>query len=173
MAEVKYMVNQGWDIAEEKMLKRLSQFAKEGWLLESMTAMKFQLIKVTPEDLIYAMDYQKNVEDLDEYFAIFTEAGWSFVCELSGFRIFSAPKGTKEIYTDDTNLKEMILSRKKKVFLVWCVSVLGIAFNFFIEDSLSNKIIEAMALLISIICAGTFGFTSVWLFGLIMKKGRR
>ena len=68
MKNVKYMTNYGWDICEKKMLKKLSEFANEGWILDSMSPLRFKLIKGEPQSLVYEMDYQKDVEDKEEIF---------------------------------------------------------------------------------------------------------
>ena len=54
--EYKYMINEGLAFSEEKMMKKLSDRAKEGWLLEKATIMRFKLKKGEPQNLIYSMD---------------------------------------------------------------------------------------------------------------------
>ncbi len=163
MKNVKYMTNYGWDICEKKMLKKLSEFANEGWILDSMSPLRFKLIKGEPQSLVYEMDYQKDVEDKEEYRRIFQEAGWNLVCELDGFSIFSAPKGTVSLYTDKTNLYEGIKKRRQKVMLAWIISILMICFGLCVN-------ITNVSLIVGLLGAMLFGSTTVWLGGLLINK---
>lgn len=166
MKTIKYMANDGWDISEEKMLKKLSNYASEGWILESMSFFRFKLIKKDPQDIIYQMDYQSKIEDKEEYRKIFEEAGWKFVCELEGFNIFYAPKGTVSIYTDKSNLIEATNRRKKYVFATWIVSLILALIGLKMKKSI-------ISLIITVFFCSIFGYCSVWLFGLLRKNTKK
>lgn len=99
MKKVKYVSNNGLAFYEESEMKKLSDYAKKGWILERFAGLGYRLRKGEPQDIVYSLDYQKGADE--EYFAIFEAAGWSYVCsEGNEMHIFSAPKGTKPIYTD-------------------------------------------------------------------------
>ncbi|WP_257128294.1 DUF2812 domain-containing protein [Priestia megaterium] len=67
------------------------------------------LKKGEPQDLQYSLDFQENADD--EYFLLFKDAGWQHVCsEGNAMHIFSAPPGTKPIYSDI----ETIIDRYKR-----------------------------------------------------------
>lgn len=99
MREKKFVFNNGLAFSEEKEMKKLAQYAKEGWILESFTGLGYKLRKGEPRNNVYSLDYQKVGDG--EYFSYFEEAGWTHVCSVeNNIHIFCAPVGTKPIYTD-------------------------------------------------------------------------
>lgn len=96
----KYIIISGLAFSEETDLEKLHKYAKEGWLLESITGGFFyKLKKDKPQDIIYNLDYQREADE--EYFNIFKEAGWNQVVSVGNYiHIFSAQAGTKPIYSD-------------------------------------------------------------------------
>ncbi|MCZ8495037.1 DUF2812 domain-containing protein [Priestia megaterium] len=99
MKETKYILSGGTAFAEKEDLQKLSDYAKKGWLLDRMVFFGYELKKGEPQDLIYSLDFQKHADD--EYFMLFEEAGWQHVCTTGhATHIFSAPRGTKPIYSD-------------------------------------------------------------------------
>jgi hypothetical protein len=115
MKTVKYIYNGGLAFSEEKDMQRLRKYAKEGWLLESPAWMGFgyKLRKDKPSDLIYNLDYRIDADE--EYFTYFEEAGWKLVCSFGDqIHIFSAPAGTKPIYSDSSSLVDKYEQEKSK-----------------------------------------------------------
>lgn len=107
MSDIKYVYNGGLAFSEEKDMKRLSQYAKEGWILEGFARLGFyyKLKKGKPQHVEYSLDYQTNADE--DYFSLFEASGWEHVCSVSNhLHIFRAPDGTKPIYTDNTTLLE-------------------------------------------------------------------
>ncbi|WP_154991994.1 DUF2812 domain-containing protein [Priestia megaterium] len=99
MKKTKYILSGGTAFAEKEDLQKLSDYAKKGWLLDRMVFFGYVLKKGEPQDLIYSLDFQKHADD--EYFMLFEEAGWQHVCTTGhATHIFSAPRGTKPIYSD-------------------------------------------------------------------------
>jgi hypothetical protein len=99
MKKVKYISNGGLAFFEEKEMKKLAKFAKAGWILEKFAGLGYKLRKEESQDIEYSLDYQKEADD--EYFALFEAAGWIHVCSSGNeIHIFSAPTGTKPIYSD-------------------------------------------------------------------------
>lgn len=98
--EYKYMINEGLAFSEDKMMKKLSDRAREGWLLEKATIMRFKLKKGEPQNLIYSMDCNDPKESDKEYFELFEKSGWTHVCSLEELHFFSAKEGTVPIYTE-------------------------------------------------------------------------
>lgn len=167
----KYMINLGLDIAEEYMMKKFSALSREGWHLESMTAMGFKFVKSQPQNKIFALDYQTNIKDLDEYRAIFEGAGWELVCSCGEFYIFSADEGTCEIYTDKSELNNKINSRFKGVLITWSAAILlcaAIVFVFGMSEigGFLLFLCEAVMLL----SLAVFGACTPWMIGLLNKK---
>ncbi|MEK5364102.1 DUF2812 domain-containing protein [Peribacillus sp. FSL K6-5616] len=105
MKKVKYIPSGGLAFFEEKEMKKLAEYAKEGWVLEKFAGIGYKLRKGKRKNIEYSLDYQKEVDD--EYLAFFEVAGWSHVCSVSNeIHIFSAPTGTKPIYTDRPTIVE-------------------------------------------------------------------
>ncbi|MBL4935602.1 DUF2812 domain-containing protein [Clostridium sp. YIM B02515] len=98
--KTKYVMIRGLAFSEESDMKTLSDYAKQGWILQGISGgFLYKLKKDTPQDLVYSLDYQINADE--EYFTIFKEAGWQKVVSVENqMHIFSAQAGTKPIYSD-------------------------------------------------------------------------
>lgn len=113
MKSTKYIMSGGLAFTEEKDMKKLSDYAKRGWLLEGFAPLGYRLRRGEPQNLIYSLDYQMNVDE--DYDLIFEDAGWTRVCSAGGgLHIFRATAGTPPIYTDKTTLIDKY-EREKKV----------------------------------------------------------
>lgn len=161
--DVKYMRNDSWDIFGKQMLRKLSEYAKKGWLLDEMELFRFKLVRSAPEDRIYDIDFQPAVTDRDEYLALFKDAGWTLACEYGCFNVFYAAPGTLEIYTDKTYLREVKKKRLVKLGLAWGMSILG----FWLSFIMPNGFLEV---LLKLMCGAVFGGSSAWLVGLLISK---
>ena len=114
MKKTKYVPSGGLAFYEEKDMKKLSEYARKGWILEGFAGLGYKLRKGECMNIEYSLDYQKEADD--EYFFIFEEAGWSHVCSVGyEIHIFSAPKGTKPIYTDKPTTIEKYEREKKQM----------------------------------------------------------
>lgn len=110
----KYVAIGGFAFTEESDMKKLSNYARKGWILDSIVGGFFyKLRKGTPQNIIYTLDYQDNVDE--EYFSIFKEAGWELVVSIGNkMNIFSAPVGTKPIYSDmDTEMEKYKIMKEQ------------------------------------------------------------
>lgn len=110
----KYVAIGGFAFTEESDMKKLSNYARKGWILDSIVGGFFyKLRKGTPQNIIYTLDYQDNVDE--EYFSIFKEAGWDLVVSIGNkMNIFSAPAGTKPIYSDvDTEIEKYKIMKEQ------------------------------------------------------------
>ena len=110
----KYVAIGGFAFTEESDMKKLSNYARKGWILDSIVGGFFyKLRKGTPQNIIYTLDYQDNVDE--EYFSIFKEAGWDLAVSIGGkINIFSAPVGTKPIYSDmDTEMEKYKIMKEQ------------------------------------------------------------
>lgn len=96
----KYVMISGFAFNEESDMEKLKKYASQGWILESIKGGFFyKLKKDKPQDIVYSLDYQSEIDE--EYFTIFKEAGWEHVVSVENqMHIFSAPDGTKPIYSD-------------------------------------------------------------------------
>ena len=74
---------------------------KKGWFLYKFGFLGYKLEKGKPQDIQYSLDYTNEADE--EYYSYFEAAGWLHVCSIGNkIHIFSAPEGTKPIYTDKT-----------------------------------------------------------------------
>ena len=110
----KYLVISGLAFNEKGDMEKLSKYAKEGWILDSIVGGFFyRLRKGTPQNIVYSLDYQDKADE--EYFSIFKEAGWDLAVSIGGkINIFSAPVGTKPIYSDmDTEVEKYKMMKEQ------------------------------------------------------------
>lgn len=113
MKNTKYIMSGGLAFAEERDMEKLSKYAEKGWLLERFAPLGFRLRRGQPQNLVYSVDYQVNVDE--EYDLIFEDAGWSRVCSAGGnIHIFRATAGTSPIYSDKTTTIDKY-EREKKI----------------------------------------------------------
>lgn len=110
MFNTKCVMSKGFAFGEDEEMKMLSSYAEKGWILYKFGILGYKLKKAKPQKLQYSLDYRSNADD--EYFSYFKEAGWHHVCSLvNSMHIFSAPKGTKPIYTDSDTILEKYISQ--------------------------------------------------------------
>lgn len=140
MKNEKYMSSGGLAFTEEKDMKRLSKMAEKGWVLHSFAPLGYKLRKSNPRHVVYSLDYHDVArEDLEDYYDIFRAGGWQPVCSEGNMHIFSAPPGTKPIYTDGaTRLEKYKRARKllsKVTLILFAFTALCFLVNFlFIQD---------------------------------------
>ncbi|CBZ02475.1 hypothetical protein N496_03015 [Clostridium botulinum A2B3 87] len=108
----KYVMISGLAFSEQNDMKKLRNYASEGWILDSIVGGFFyKLKKDKPQDIVYSLDYQNEADK--EYFNIFSEAGWDHVVSIGNeMHIFSAKAGTKPIYSDCTSEIDKYISVK-------------------------------------------------------------
>ncbi|MDP4524449.1 DUF2812 domain-containing protein [Bacillus halotolerans] len=58
MKQKKYMMSEGLAFSEEKDMKKLSDMASKGWLLDSFAVMGYNLRKAEPRNVTYSLDYR-------------------------------------------------------------------------------------------------------------------
>lgn len=130
----KSFMSGGLAFSEEEDMQKLSDLAKEGWILDSFKNLSYQLKKSEPQDVIYCYDFNNDKEDLQSYFEIFEDSDWEHVCSSDAYHFFKAPVGTAPIYTDEytRSLKYKNLYKvigKSIKYLVIMVLVLGFLAN--------------------------------------------
>ncbi|MCI1584624.1 MAG: DUF2812 domain-containing protein [Clostridium beijerinckii] len=164
MFGTKYIMSKGLSFAEYEEMQMLSEYASRGWKLEKFAFMGYKLKKAEPEKLQYALDYRINPDE--EYFSYFNEAGWTNVCSIGNIiHIFSAPEGTKKIYTDnDTEIEKHISMYQslKKVAIPFsiCFIILFILMAF-VKYSYLPDIYNTVLLIISIPIIAVSIFTTI------------
>jgi hypothetical protein len=73
--KTKFVYNSGLAFSEEKEMKKLSKYARKGWLLESFAGFGFgyKLREGKPKNIDYSLDYQNGADE--DYFEFFEAAG--------------------------------------------------------------------------------------------------
>ncbi|MFQ6391700.1 DUF2812 domain-containing protein [Priestia aryabhattai] len=132
MKKTKYIMSGGTAFSEEKDLKKLSDYAKKGWVLDRFALFGYKLKKVEPQEIQYSMDFQPDADE--EYFMYFEEAGWSHVCSVGNqIHIFSASMRIKPIYSDKATTIERYEREKKQMgkaaLITLTISVVFLLFN--------------------------------------------
>ncbi len=100
------------DFEEEELW--LHNQHKDGWKLSGMTPPCFYTFeKCTPENVAYRLDYKNNAETSD-YFQIFKDYGWEYICRCVGWLYFrkpsseTEPEQDSEIFSDNESKVDMI-----------------------------------------------------------------
>ncbi|MBU5484549.1 DUF2812 domain-containing protein [Clostridium sp. MSJ-11] len=163
MEKYKYLINMGLAFEEDRMMKKLSKMAKEGWILEKMTIFKYKLVKAEPKELIYSMDSKQldddkdkdKDKDKDEYFEFFKSSGWEHMCSLNDIHFFSAPPNTIPIYTDEENYLSKYSSSKeiykKTLFTSVGLLIIIALIEYFLGYKMPGTILEDILFIIGII----------------------
>lgn len=154
----KYILNMGLAFDEERVIKKLSRMAKEGWILKKMTLFRYKLVKGQPKDIVYSMDNKELDKNDDEYFQLFENSGWQHMCSYDTFHFFSAPPGTVPLYTDKENYLNKYSNYRKIYKTTAAISLSLIMLVTLIQIILGNKIfgtvMDDILLLIDMVSAG-------------------
>ena len=136
----RYILNMGLAFDEDGAMKKLSQMAKEGWILEEMSLFKYKLVKFQPKEIDYSMDYKELSENDNEYFQLFESSGWQHICSYGAFHFFAATPGTVPIYTDKENYLSKYKSSKHGYKKAAIISLAMIVVIILIKFLLGNRI---------------------------------
>lgn len=152
--EFKYIMNMGLAFDEDRVMKKLSKMAKEGWILEEMTGFRYKLVKDEPTDLVYTMDYKKMDGNEREYFDLFKSCNWKHMCSYGDFHFFAAPSGEVPIYTDKKSYLEKYSSYKKgckkSIYATGLVFLAAFILEFMLGSEIEGSIISYVLLLITV-----------------------
>nr|WP_231784277.1 DUF2812 domain-containing protein [Lentibacillus sp. JNUCC-1] len=153
-------------------MEKLERFAREGWILESFTPFGYKLRQGTPQDVAFALDYQKDADS--DYFSYFEEGGWSHVCSAgNSMHIFRAPAGTPPIYTDNSSLLTKYETEKRKTGIAALYALFAILLLYVLRElSHSNwmpDFIGTLALIFGGLAYLVLIFTALPFFGYAWK----
>lgn len=124
MASTKYIMSNGLAFFEEKDMGQLRKKALKGWHLKRFRFAGYELEKGEAEDVIFNIDYrtlQPNEEN--EYFEMFSYAGWTHVCSSQGMHIFKAKNGTVPIYSDVESSRDKMVRLAKSLRIAVAIIV--------------------------------------------------
>ena len=151
----KYLWNMGLAFDEDRVLKKMSVLAEEGWILKEMTVLRYKFEKSEPKELVYSMDQKNLKEDEEEYFELFNNSGWNHMCSYGPFHFFSASKGTVPIYTDKESYLEKYKGNKMLVTKMLIISMLSLLIvtilDLFVAARLNNEIFDIVLFLVGAI----------------------
>jgi hypothetical protein len=121
---VKYKLFLAWqDDREERWLEEM---ARQGWhLVEG--GIRFVFRKGAPEAIRYRLDYRRRFPDgKGEYFAMFRDAGWEYVCGFVHWHYFRSPASANapEIYTDVESRVDMYRQLQRVLLAVMFLNLI-------------------------------------------------
>jgi hypothetical protein len=125
MMKKSYKFSNGLAFAEAKDLRMLHEKALKGWRVTSFKGGMYSFEKSEPENVIFTFDYHELApEDEEEYFGLFTSAGWTHVTTHAGFHLFKAAPGTKPIYSEPVSIAERAKRSLKPVLILAVIALL-------------------------------------------------
>lgn len=136
----RYLMNRGLAFDEERTMRKLSEMAREGWVLEEMSLFRYKLIQGEPKELIYSMDYKKVDKDEKEYFQFFEVSGWTHMCSYGPYHFFSAAPGTVPIYTDKKTYLSKYMDTKNIYLKTLLISLLILLLALFIQITMGSEL---------------------------------
>ena len=119
---------------------------KAGWKFTKVKGFgSYHFEKCEPEDVVYQLDYNKDgLEHKDEYVKMFTDCGWEYLMDYSGYSYFrkSVPENgvAEEIFCYDES-KVMMMERVLKgrmlplLVIFLCVLLPQFIMNVFIYQN--------------------------------------
>ena len=151
MRQTKYITSGGLAFAEDKDMEKLRSYSLSGWHVRNFQFMGYMLEKGERAEYIYSVDYRllKDNEE-EEYFDLFSTAGWSHITSEGDIHLFRAHPGTKPIYTDRDTIvdkhKSSIVAMKKFAIPLFSLTVIS-----WIGALLSSGNLESFLLLLAVI----------------------
>jgi|LGVE01.1.fsa_nt_gb hypothetical protein len=159
MKEYKKIYNMGLAFEEEKLMRKFEKMASEGYLLESAGIVSYKLVKATPVQCLYTMDYKILGGD-DNYFEIFESGGWEHVCSLADAHFFRGKVDTVPIYTDKNSCIEKYKTVLHRFLVPLILSILGVMlsvlYNQFLSEIIKSDILNKVSYVILLISAMMF-----------------
>lgn len=150
----------------------INKTAKEGYIPKIISVSKIVFEKVSEDNLedienkVYYIDERdfkdKNIRN--NFISYAKDKGWNYITENGKFFLFEASKDTLDIFNTDIDFELQRIKDMKLALIILLVSL--ILFFLAFKIAKVNKLVG----LLGIIPAIVVGFTTAWLFKLIMKK---
>ncbi|HLR51810.1 MAG TPA: DUF2812 domain-containing protein [Candidatus Avamphibacillus sp.] len=107
MKQRKYITSGGLAFSEDKDMEKLHRFSLKGWHVSDFKFMGYTLEKGERSDYIYSVDYCSiNESEEEEYFDLFSSAGWTHVTSEGDIHLFRASPDTKPIHSECETVAE-------------------------------------------------------------------
>lgn len=161
MNQTKYMMSGGLAFSENKDMEKLRRYSMKGWHVKGFKFMGYELEKGEGLEYIYCLDYRLlNGDEKEEYYNLFTSAGWSHVATEGHIHLFRAYPGTKPIYTDDNTEIEKYKNTSDimKNLAIPSVLITALAWS---GTMLSSGILKTSLLVLAVILSG-ITIPAVW-----------
>lgn len=146
----RYIASAGLAFSEHREMKKLERLAAQGWFLDSFTFTGYRVRRGEPQQLSYCVDYNHAaIQDMDNYVEMFEAGGWTKVCSTERIHIFSAPKGTRRIYSDSDTVVEKYRSAVKLIkpyLVIPLVTLLLFALFAMVNQTGGGKVLESFLL---------------------------
>lgn len=117
MKKTKYIMSGGLAFSEQKDMEKLSTFSRKGWHVKNFSFLGYTLEQGEPASYIYSIDYRTVENDLDEYYELCANAGWSLVDSQGDFHLFRAKPNTMPLYTDEETTAEKYKNSAKSMHI--------------------------------------------------------
>ena len=170
----KYVMMGGYAFSEKSDMRKLKRLASEGWIFDGvvMPIFSYRFKKGMPQDLDFSVDYQKHVDE--DYFSLFESAGWKHEATMGNeIHLFSAPAGTKPIYTDPLSDRDRLQTMgdqfRNPAMLSLVIFLALIALRFAFAPTGLWKLILLGGMILSIV---TTVFTGIPYMGYLMRIRR-
>ncbi|WP_442598394.1 DUF2812 domain-containing protein [Neobacillus sp. D3-1R] len=122
------------DNKEEEWLQEMTQ---KGWALKK-SRFVYTFEKIEPSNYVYKLDYKTTSnKDLEEYKAIFEDAGWEHVTQFGSwhyFRTKASNAETPDIYSDNESKIQKYKGLMHSL-LVGLLAMLVLSLNFFFNQT--------------------------------------
>ncbi|SFB09715.1 MULTISPECIES: DUF2812 domain-containing protein [unclassified Bacillus (in: firmicutes)] len=112
----------------------LNDMAVQGWGLKKY-ALYYEFEKIEPTNYVYKLDFKAGNHDMDEYKAIFEDAGWEHVAQYGGwhyFRTVGVQMASPDIYSDSESKIQKYKSLNKSLVL-GLISLFFLTGGFFFD----------------------------------------
>lgn len=138
--QYKYIMNMGLAFDEERAMKKLSEMAREGWILKEMSLFRYKLVQGEPKELIYSVDYKKVKKDDKEYFQLFEGSNWRHMCSYGPFHFFSAEPGTVPLYTDKETYRSKYAETKNTYLKALIISLITLFLSVLMQMNIGIEL---------------------------------
>ncbi|MGV3464273.1 MAG: DUF2812 domain-containing protein [Heyndrickxia sp.] len=151
-----------WAWQDDQENKWLEKMAEEGWKLIKYNFLVYTFAKMEPKKYIYKTDFKNNQNhDLQEYLALFEDAGWEHVTQYAGWHYFRTEPGkakTPDIYSDSNSKMEMF--RRLLWFLLMpLMGIIIIACTIVFNDSFSQIKLMIVLKIVYVVLICLLGFS--------------
>ncbi len=171
----KTILNMGLAFSEEKVLKKFSKLASEGWMLKEAKFSKYIFEKSDPDELVFNTDMRvlETESEKEEYIEMFEVGGWNYICSINSIHYFSSKKGNVSMFTDtDTNVEkylESISICKKAVIITLPIVSISVLLDVLNITKDLNEVILNFQFLITLLSIALLIPSSMTFIGLKLR----